>query len=283
MRIAFATCSAHAAGRPDDAEVAALVGGEFAVWNDPSVDWHAYDRVVIRSVWDYSQHVDEFLAWCDHVGEARLHNRPSLIRFNSDKRYLAALAVPTAPTTFLEPGTPLPAYDTEIVVKPNVSAGARDTGRFAPDAADDAAELVHTIQASGRTALVQPYLPAVDREGETAIVFFGGSFSHALHKRPVLREAGVAPLADGAHSPAAVMLDEDLVGPGQATEAQLRLAHDVIGEISERFGQPVYARVDVATGTDGEPVLMELELIEPRLYLEFAPGSVERFAAAIDV
>ncbi len=224
MRIAFATCDVFPDGRPDDRLAAAPIGAEFKVWNDPEVDWSAFDRVVIRSVWDCYRDLRAFLGWCAMVGGKRLRNRPELVAFNADKRYLATLKVPIVPTTFLGPGVELTPYDAEIVVKPNMSAGARDTGRFTPDAFDDAAALVELIHAGGRTALVQPYLPAVDTHGETAVVLFGGERSHVLAKRPVLRSAGIAPLAedDGAlHAPAAVMLEDDLVTAGSATPAQL--------------------------------------------------------------
>lgn len=281
MRIAFATCAAHSEGRPDDRQVAEIVSADVRIWDDPTVDWSAYDRVVIRSAWDYSHRVDEFLEWCRSVGVERLRNVPELVAFNVDKRYLGVLNAPTAPTTFLEPGDPMPAYDHEVVIKPNVSAGARNTGRFQPDAADEAAALVETIHTSGCTALVQPYLPGVDQQGETAVVFFGGLRSHVLRKRPVLRTAGIAPLADVAHAPAAVMLDKDLVGASTATATELALADAVHAEISERFGTPLYARVDMIPGAEGEPVLLELEVIEPNLHLDLGPGSVERFAASI--
>src|ERR1700733_8162890 len=114
VHIAFATCSAYRSGRPDDRQVAALVGAEFQVWDDPDVDWSAYDRVVIRSVWDYSQRVDAFLDWCQTVGEAHLRNRPELVTFNSDKRYLSELGVPIVPTAFVEPGDSLTPYAGEI-------------------------------------------------------------------------------------------------------------------------------------------------------------------------
>jgi hypothetical protein len=280
-RIAFATCSAHPAGIEDDRRPARLVGADFHVWDDESVDWHAYDRVVVRSVWDYTTKIEAFLAWAQAVGDERLRNRPELIRFNSDKRYLTRLEAPTVPTTLLEPGQPIPGYATEIVVKPNISAGARDTGRFMPDAVADAAALVREIHDTGRAALVQPYLPGVDVDGERAVVFFGGEISHVLHKRPVLREAGVAPRAADAHSPAAIMLEPDLVVPGTASAEQLQLAQRVHAEISARFGQPLFARVDMVPGPDGAPVVIELEAIEPALYLELIPGAAERFAAAV--
>jgi hypothetical protein len=281
MRIAFATCAAHAEGRPDDRRVAEIVGAEFRVWDDPAVDWSAYDRVVIRSVWDYSHRVDEFLEWCRSVGPARLRNVPELVAFNVDKRYLGVLSVPTVPTTFLEPGEQMALYDHEIVIKPNVSAGARDTGRFQPDAAPDARALVATIHASGRAALIQPYLTGVDEQGETSVVFFGAVRSHVLRKRPVLRTAGVAPLASEAHAPAAVMLEKDLVSAGTATDVELALADTVHTEITDRFGTPLYARVDMIPGPEGEPVLIELEVIEPNLHMDLVPGSGERLAAAI--
>jgi hypothetical protein len=281
MRIAFATCTAHPDGRPDDARVAAAIGAEFRVWDDETVDWSSYDRVVIRSVWDYTHRVDEFLAWCRAVGAQRLRNVPELVAFNVDKRYLGMLSAPTVSTTFLEPGEELPPYDREVVVKPNISAGSRDTGRFQPDAAEQAAELVASIHDSGRAVLVQPYLSGVDEQGETAVVFFGGVRSHVLRKRPVLRTAGIAPLANMAHAPAAVMLEHDLVSPGTATGVELAVADVVHAEVAARFGTPLYARIDMIPGPHGEPVLLELEVIEPSLYLDLAPGSVERLAAAI--
>jgi glutathione synthase/RimK-type ligase-like ATP-grasp enzyme len=280
-RIAFATCSVLPDGIEDEQALAELIGAEYRVWDDESVDWDAYDRVVVRSTWDYTRRRDDFLAWADSVGPQRLRNSPQLLRFNADKRYLTQLAAPTVPTTLLEPGDPLPGYDTEIVVKPNISAGARDTGRFQPDAADEAAELVAAFHEDGRAALVQPYLPGVDEHGERAVVFFGGAVSHVLHKRPVLRDPGVAPIALGAHAPAAIMLEPDLVIAGQATPAQLDLAHAVHAEISARFGQPLFMRVDMVPGPEGDPVLIELEAIEPMLYFDLIPGAAERFAAAI--
>ena len=95
VRVALATCSAVPEGNPDDHPVAELLGARFEVWDDASVDWASYDRVVVRSVWDYTTRVDEFLAWCHAVGPARLRNRPALIAFNTDKRYLESLSVPT--------------------------------------------------------------------------------------------------------------------------------------------------------------------------------------------
>ena len=281
MRVAFATCAAMPGGSPDDAEAAALIGAEFPRWDDASVDWHAYDRVVPRSVWDYSSRLEEFLGWCRAVGPARLRNDPELVAFNADKRYLGELDAPCVPTVYLDSGDPLPPFTGEVVIKPNVSAGARDTGRFTESTSADAAELVARIHARGGTALVQPYLPHVDDHGETAVVFIGGRQSHVLRKRAVLRGPGVAPVAPGELQVAAAMFEDDLVVPGTADAAQLSLAEAIHDEVSSRFGTPLYARVDMVATPDGRPVLLELEVIEPRLYLLDVPGSSERFAAAI--
>ena len=281
QRIAFATCSIYPHGIDDDQPAAELLGADFRVWDDESVDWNAYDRVVVRSTWDYTRNIDDFLAWADSIGAERLRNPPALIRFNADKRYLTQLQAPTVPTTLLEPGDALPADDREVVIKPNVSAGGRDTGRFPPGALDEARGLVGHIHATGRAALVQPYLPGVDIDGERSVVFFGGEISHVLHKRAVLRDPGIAPLAAGGHAPAAAMLDPDLVVPGTASADQLQLAQRVHAELAAMFGQPLYARVDMVPGPDGAPVLIELEAIEPRLYLHLIPGASERLVAAV--
>jgi hypothetical protein len=281
VRIAFATSAALPDGWADDQAAARAAGAEFVVWDGPGVDWSAYDRVVLRSVWDYSHRVDEFLAWCRAVGEGRLRNVPELVAFDADKRYLGELRARTAPTTFVGPGDPLPPLDGEVVVKPNVSAGARDTGRFGPARHVEAAALIERIVASGRVALVQDYLADVDHGGETALVFLAGQLSHVLHKRAVLAGEGEAPLGEDPHGPAAAMLEDDLVVPGEASAEQREFAAEVVAEVSERFGTPLYARVDIAAGADGRPVLMELEAIEPCLYLDLAPGAAERLAAAI--
>ncbi len=282
MSIAFATCSAWPSGRPDDRLVAERLGGaEFPVWDDPTVDWDAYELVVIRSVWDYSHRVGDFLQWCERVGP-RLRNTPETVAFNTDKRYLATLSVPIVPTVFVQAGDSFTGYGHEIVVKPNVSAGSRDTGRFLPDRADEAAALLAHIHRSGRVALVQPYMPDVDTKGETAVAFFGGQLSHVLHKRPVLRTAGIAPLSEIAHGPAAVMLEDDLVSAGSPTAAHLELARAAHAEIEVRFGTPLYMRVDMVTGPHGTPVVIELELTEPNFYLQLAPGAAARFASAIE-
>lgn len=282
MRVAFATCSAFPDGAPDDLPVAALLSADVRAWDDPTVDWAAYDRVIVRSTWDYTDRLDAFVAWCEAVGPGRLRNDPALVAFAADKRYLGELSAPTVPTTFVAPGDPLPALAGEVVVKPNVSAGARDTGRFGPSTHDVARALIKRIHAAGRVALVQPYLPAVDVRGETALVYLGGTLSHVLRKRAVLAPDEVAPPhPDDPGGAAAVMYEDDLVVAGAADAAERALAERIMAEVAQRFGQPLYARVDLIAGEDGAPLLLELEVAEPALYLATAPGAAERFATAI--
>ena len=283
MRVALATASVMPDGHPGDHPVAELLGAPFEVWDDPSVDWASYDRVVLRSVWDYTSRREEFLEWCESVGPERLRNRPALVAFNSDKRYLESLSAPTVPTRFVAPGDPVPELGGEVVVKPSVSAGARDTGRFRPAAHDEARALIERIAASGRTAMVQPFLEDVDARGEVALVHFDGEHSHTLVKRSVLAPDEVAPIAeDNPLGVAAVMLEDDLVTAGEAGPAEVALARSVLDEVAGRFGgMPLYARVDIVRGADGEPVLLELEAVEPHLYLATSRGAAERFARAV--
>jgi glutathione synthase/RimK-type ligase-like ATP-grasp enzyme len=268
-------------GWQDDHPAARLLDADFRCWDDASVDWEQYDRVVIRSTWDYTGRPGDFLSWCERIGERRLRNSPALVAFNADKRYLGDLAVDTVPTRFIAPGDELPALSGEVVVKPSVSSGARDTGRFSEHMHHEARALIELIHASGRVALLQPYMSDVDTRGETSIVMFAGEVSHVLSKRAVLAPDEVAPLAEGELAPARAMLEEDLVVAGRADAAQLALAHELIAHIDARFGVPLYARVDMLAGADGRPLLIELEVIEPNLYLATAPGASERLAAAV--
>ena len=251
MRVAIASCTLVGDEWPDDRILAAELtarGCEASVepW-DGDADWDAFDRIVIRSTWDYTWRRDEFLAWARAAGD-RLRNAPDLIEWNSDKRYLGDLAeagLAVVPTTFVGPGDPEPPLDGELVVKPAVSAGARDTGRFGPAAHDDARELIRRIQGGGGTAMVQPYLPDADTAGETAVVFIAGRVSHVLHKKAVLAPDEVAPLRPGGIEAAEAMFDPDLVTAGAASDAQLETAQQVMEHVSARFGTPLYARVDL--------------------------------------
>jgi hypothetical protein len=289
MHVAIATFSAMPPEFADDERLAGALGAlgvEVAriPWDEPATNWHDFAAVVIRSTWDYAARRDEFVAWAESVGP-RLHNTPDLIRWNSDKRYLGELSaagIRVVDTDYVAPGAPPPSLEGEVVVKPTVSVGAKDSGRFSERTHDEALGLIARIHDTGRTAMVQPYLASVDTLGETAIVCLDGEPSHVLRKRAVLRPDEVAPVRDDGVGAAEVMYDPDLVVAGEATDAEVRFAGEVLDHVAARFGYvPLYARVDMVAGVGGSPVLMELEAVEPNLYLDQAPGSAERVAAAI--
>jgi hypothetical protein len=267
-----------AALRSRDAEV------EVIAWDRPGVAWSGFDAVVVRSTWDYARRRDEFLAWAEDVG-ARLHNSPPLLRWNTDKHYLADLeadGIGVVPTRYVAPGEPAPELEGEVVVKPTISAGGRDTGRFGAAAHGQALALIAAIQASGRTAMVQPYMPVVDEVGETAVLMIDGEFAHALRKRAVLRPDEVAPVRDDAVGAAEIMYDPGLVTATDATQPQVDHARAIVADIAERFGyRPLYARIDTIPGPGGEPLLLELEAVEPNFYLDQVPATADRVAEAI--
>jgi glutathione synthase/RimK-type ligase-like ATP-grasp enzyme len=277
-RIALATCSYFPDGDADDAGIAAAIGGDvaFAIWDDAAVDWSTYDLVVIRSTWDYQGRRDEYLAWARRLGD-RLVNPYDVIAWNTDKRYLKELAeagLPVVPTELVEPGEAFVAAEGEYVVKPTVSAGSRDTARFGRDDGDAAraAELVAAIHASGRTAMVQPYVASVDTRGETATLFFGGTFSHAIHKGPLLKP-GAAPTSE--------VFAAETIESREASAAEREVAERVLAYATERFGPLAYARIDLVEDAGGAPLLLELELTEPSLFFQGDAGRVLQFARTV--
>ncbi|WP_260610337.1 RimK family alpha-L-glutamate ligase [Streptomyces sp. WAC06614] len=251
---------------------------EAVVWDADPGTWGRFDLAVIRSTWDYTGRLEEFLTWADTAAKAtRLWNPAATVRWNSDKHYLRDLAergVPVVPTRFLEPGGQYTEADVDgadgVVVKPSVSVAARDTARYEPGRAADALGHARMLLEQGRGVLVQPYLHRV-AEGERALVFFSGVFSHAIRKGPLLTEPGVI---DNARIP------HPSVVPYEPTEAELRTARAALAA-TPSAEPPLFARVDLALDGAGEPVLMELELIEPYLFLDRSPGAVERFAGAV--
>jgi glutathione synthase/RimK-type ligase-like ATP-grasp enzyme len=274
---------------PDDQlmlpQLAALgVSVHPAVWDDLAADWASFDLVVIRNTWDYSDRRDEFLSWCDHVEtQTRLLNPASIVRWDSDKRYLRDLAdagLPIVPTVFLGPEDDLyawtpPAGCTDFVVKPTVSVGSRDTMRYAVDGSHDEAQaLIDLIVGQGRTAMIQPYLDAVDDEGETALLFIGGVLSHAIRKGQMLRRGEIGAKVAG-------LFVQENISPRTPSAAQIAMAHDVMANVPGPPGQLLFGRVDLIPDASGEPVLLELELIEPSMFFTHADGAAQRFAEAI--
>jgi len=268
-RVALATEAAQPHGHADDAGLPDALrehGLEpvWAVWDDPAVAWDAFSLTLVRSVWDYTERRDAFLAWAERV--PALHNPASVLRANTDKRYLAGLPE-AVDTRFLAPGEPLGPLEREVVVKPAVSAGSRDTARFAPGEDAAAAALAERIGATGRTVMVQPYLRSVDERGETALVYFAGAFSHAAGKAALLAPGG---------DPGAPAGDEQLVA--RTPEPDERALADAL---VARFDPPLlYARIDLVRDDAGAPRVLELELTEPSLFFAQTTGGEQRLAAA---
>lgn len=260
------------------------VEASWHAWDDADFPWNGMDLIVARTVWDYTLRHDEFIAWLDGL-TAPVENDRELIRWNSDKRYLDDLleeGLPVVPTRFVKPGAPAPEIDAEVVIKPTISAGGRLTGRFGPTSAVAGRKLLDAIALAGKTAMVQPYLSAVESSGETAIVFIDGEVSHVLRKGVILAPDEVAPMRPDSLGVAESMYDPGLVVASTATEAELDLAERILGEVRRRFAiTPLIARVDMLPGPDGSPVLLELEAIEPNLYFEQAPDVPELLADAI--
>jgi glutathione synthase/RimK-type ligase-like ATP-grasp enzyme len=248
---------------------------ELVRWDDAAVAWDSYDLAVVRSCWDYAWRLEAFLAWAEAV--PRLRNAVALLRWNTDKTYLRDLeraGLPVVPTVW-DPTSADELPDAgEWVVKPSVSAGSRDTARWseATAALGHAAELT----AAGRTAMLQPYLPSVDDDGETAMLFIGGRFSHAVRKGPLLKRG------EG------VRMDRDSRGdlrPVEATAAQRTTAQsvfDAVGDLVPGSAAPLYARIDLVGDEAGKPVLLELELTEPSLFLPQAPDAAATLARAVE-
>ncbi|UGQ12867.1 hypothetical protein LO772_04400 [Yinghuangia sp. ASG 101] len=281
--VALATCARLPDLAPDERAVIAPLAERGitavpVVWDEPSVAWESFDAVVVRSTWDYSWRHEEFLRWARSV--PNLCNPADVLAWNTDKhRYLRDLAdagLPVVPTVWVESGSTvtLPSQGVHVV-KPAVGSGARHTGRY--DLGDPreralAAGLAANLTASGRTVMVQPYLDAVDTAGESALLFFGGRYSHAVRKSALLR----GPADHGAD----VLAAESIVAR-DATDAELHLAQRVLCAVPGGIRRLLYARVDLLPGADGTPVVLELELAEPSLFLGRTQQAAERFAAAI--
>jgi len=250
---------------------AAGVRAEPVVWDDPAVRWSSYDLVVVRCTWDYVPRRDEWLAWAE--GLPRVANPADVLRWSTDKRYLRGLAgagVPVVPTTWLEPGDDVVLPEAaEVVVKPVVSAGSADTLRHTDRRA--AREHAARLLGAGRGVMVQPYLPAVDTAGETAVVHLGGRPSHGARKGAMLAPDRAVDDVDA----------EERTAPRAPSPGEAALADRVLDLVPGGRDRLLYARVDLLPGPDGAPVVVEVELAEPSLFLRHAPGSAERLAAAV--
>ena len=253
-----------------------------AEW-DRAHDWSRFDIALLRSTWDYPQRLAEFFAWAEATSrQTTLLNPLPVVKWSSDKHYLADLAraaVPTVLTRFIEPGERpdariedllgQPDVD-ELVVKPAIGAGSRDARRFGREEKDDAARHALGMLDERRSVLLQPYLSRVDEHGETALIYVEGEFSHAIRKGPLLRRQ------EGATTE---LFAKETITARVPDAAELDVGARALRAMP--FDTPLYARVDLIRDQRGEPVVLELELIEPSLFFPFGVGSADRYAAAV--
>lgn len=275
MRIAVVTCE-RPIERDDDLDYLAPalkrrgVEVEAPGWSDPGIDWADFDLAVLSSTWDYYERQDEFRTWLRDVDRrTTLVNPLSLVEWNLDKRYLIELeaaGVPTIPTVWVEPGGEREAVPEiagegweQVVIKPVIDLGARNLVRVPADLVED---MLGRYEVA---TMAQPYVPSVATEGEISLVYFRGELSHSLRKLPARGDFRVQPQYGGTH------VAEDF-------GSVVRELADAAVAVAP--SQPTYARVDLV-GTEGGPAVIELELIEPALYLDTDSRSADRLADAL--
>lgn len=281
-RVALATCAAFPLLDEDDV----LVLPELerlgitpipAVWDDSSIDWSEFDLVVLRSTWDYAERRDEFLEWARTV--PRMLNAFPIVQWSSDKHYFHDLqnaGIATVPTSFVEPGDDQwsDPGSAQFVVKPAISAGSRDTVRYV--AGDQRADHhVRSLLADGRSVMIQPYLERVDTSAETAVLFMGGQYSHSIRKGPLLPLGELGEMREG-------LFIQEQIDPREPRADQLAVARATYDLARSHTGcDPLYARIDLLDDDQGNPVVLEVEMVEPSLFLRTAPELPARWAAAI--
>ena len=273
-RIALVTCEQFPTLSDDDRLLQQALGarglsGTPVVWTEPSPDWSAFDLAMIRSTWDYHRRFPDFQRWIDETApRVPLWNPPTLLRWNMRKTYLRDLAgngVPTVPTEWGAAPTDLARAAAShqwrrVVVKPSVSANAERTHLL------DSPDAISALALDDRGTdgwMVQPYLDEVEGRGERSLVFLGGEYSHAAQRKAALNPT--VPLVDGT----AVT----------ATAGERETAGRALAAVRDPW---LYARVDLVTTRDGVARVMELEMIEPFLYLRAAPGAAARLAELVE-
>jgi glutathione synthase/RimK-type ligase-like ATP-grasp enzyme len=246
------------------------------IWDDSNIDWQQYDTVVVRSCWDYHHRIDAFLAWVNRLEQLSVvvWNPPALLRWNHEKRYLLELAAqgtPCVPTIYLAAGSHIPLTTllqqqnwADAVIKPAIAATAFHTWRTTiAQASADQPRFARLL--AERAMLIQPLMPQITA-GEWSFMFFAGTFSHAVLKRPAVGD---------------FRSQDDFGGTAEYCEppvGAVEQAAQLLGRLTTPW---LYARVDGLI-VETTFTLMELELIEPFLFLGLAPHAVAMFAEAIE-
>ena len=273
-RVAIATCRGNDYDPDAPVLTSALEAGgvdaTFAIWDDSSVNWGDYDLVVIRSTWDYVERRDEFLIWARSI--EHLLNPYGVIEYSTDKHYLADLeghGLRIVPSRFCDVGEEPEFFDGDFVVKPCVGAGSMDASRYTKDDVEKARRHVAALHAKGRDVLIQPYVDSVDSEGERALVFIDGAFSHAMTKAAMLN-----------------VTELDRSGLFRLDQMSLAIAEPDAVHYAEKvlsakgLSHLLYGRVDLVRTNEGWAI-MELELVEPSLFLTYDDHAATKLTSAI--
>jgi len=275
-KIAFATCKNLPHPADDDELLANYLRQagfevEYLVWNNPEIDWQTCDMVLIRSTWDYHQHTEAWEEWLQLLEEkqVKVWNPAATIRWNMHKSYLKDLerkGVQIVPTVFVEKGSTVNLNDIlqendwwKGVVKPAISLDAFHTWQTDLATADVQQAAFEALVAE-RDVMVQPFMPEIDEVGEYSFVFFGGKFSHTVLKSN--------PTGD-------FRIQGNYGGVNQLVEAHPALIKQAASILEATDLPQYYARIDVIE-RGGQLFLMELELIEPSLFLDMKEGAAKR-------
>lgn len=279
--VALVTCAELPALVPDDRLLLAALEARGlaaapAVWDAPEFDWARARLCLLRSTWDYSTRLQEFLSWAASVAPVtQLWNPLPVIRWNAHKSYLyrlAARGVHVVPTVLLPAGSRtnldrmLEAnHWQDAIIKPAVSLSARETMRVSSRDPLPAQAHLERLLAT-EDVMVQPFFPSVEQEGELSLMFIEGECTHAVCKRPAAGDYRV---------------QEEFGGTVESIEPSgpaLSLARQALNAAGF---ETLYARADLMAGADGRLRVVELELIEPSLFFGHFPAAVEQLAAAL--
>jgi glutathione synthase/RimK-type ligase-like ATP-grasp enzyme len=246
------------------------------LWTDPTVDWARADLVLAMFAWGYVAHRREFVAWAYAVeAQTRLVNSAPVLEWGSDKTYLRDLAaegVPIVPTEWVPPGGQWLSPSNDYVVKPSVASGGMGAARYVDQVVEIPDRHIRRLHADGQTVMIQPYQAIIDAEGETALIFLSGHYSHAIHKRALLRaDVGVTER----------LWEQEVISAGEPRQDQHLLAERVVDAVARLVGPTTYARVDVVDSPEGSPLVLEVEVVEPSLFLIHCPEAARHIASTL--
>jgi len=276
VEVAIVTCLKKPEEDPDEellleALAAGGLAARLVAWDDATVDWSEFTLAVLRSAWNYIDHLDDFLAWAVRAGSATtLLNPVEVVQWNTHKGYLRQLAkqgVPVVPTAWLGVGEVLDLADLladrgwhDVVAKPVVGAGSFLTDRITDPQSPEAATFWQQL-CQDREVMVQPYMRSVADYGERSLIWIDGELTHAVRKSPRLGDA-----------------PEQVSEALPIADAERELALTVVDDIPHEL---LYARIDLIRDDDDRPLVAELELVEPSLFLKQSPDALERLVAGI--